>query len=127
MHPTVAAPEIARHFALQVRNSKSVGETRQTLKGRKLGGVYRETNITFDVSGGVIGSSDLPLCDCISSSFRNLPQDAIMDFVATGGECFYLAGIYSEENAMVYFSSELLSSLSSYSIGLKLDFYGGPD
>jgi hypothetical protein len=92
-----------------------------------LGGVYRDTDITFDVSGGVIGSDDLSLYDCILSSFRKLPQDAIRDFVATGGECFYLAGIYTEENAMVYFPSGLLSGLSSSSIGLKLDFYGGPD
>lgn len=126
-HPTVAAPEIVQHFAFPVRNSKSIGETRRTPTGRELGGVYQDTDVTFDVSGGVVQSDDLSLCDCISRSFRDLPQDAIRDFVATGGECFYLAGIYAEENVMVYFPSELLSRLSSSSIGLKLDFYGGPD
>lgn len=126
-HPTIVASEIVRHFVLPVRNSKSVGEERRTPTGRELGGVYQDTDITFDVSGGVIQSDNLPLHDCILSSLRDLPQDAIKSFVATGGECFYLVGIYAQENELVYFSSQFLSTLSESSIGLKLDFYGGPD
>lgn len=127
MHPTIDASEIMRHFTLPVRSSKSVGEARQTPTGRGLGGVYRDTNITFDVSGGIRESNEVSLYDCILSSLHGLPQDVIRDLIATGGECFYLAGIYTEENVMMYFPSKFLSDLSSSSIGLKLDFYGGPD
>lgn len=126
-HPSLAVSDIVRHFALPIRYSKSAGEKRKTKNGRELGGVYSKTDISFDVSGGVLSSEKYPFYDFIQSSFRDLPLNAIRSFVITGGECFYLAGIYAESNFILYFPSNFLSVLSSSSIGMKLDFYGGRD
>jgi len=126
-HPSIGAPEIAQHFAFPSWHARSVGEKRVTDTGKELGGVYQHTSVTFDVSGGVIPFNKQSLDDCVSDSLDQLPGSAIKKLVATGGECYYLVGVYSEENVMVYFSSKLLSALSESSIGLKLDFYGGPE
>jgi hypothetical protein len=127
-HPSIRADDVIRHFNFEVRYSRSVGDSRVTPNGRSLGGTYLETNISFDVSNGVISSEKLSLGACISDSIEKLPsKEIIKSFMETGGDCFYLIGIYSEDNFLVDIPAKLLSNISEYGLGLKLDFYGGPD
>ncbi len=124
-HPSLVVSDIVQYFKFPARYLRSVGEKRRTKTGRDLGGIYAKTDISFDVSGGVVSNDKITLFSCIQDSFRELPLDEIKNFVLTGGECFYLAGIYAEDNFVVYFPSGFLSVLSSSPIGLKFDFYGG--
>lgn len=43
----------------------------------------------------------------------------------SGGECFFLLGVFSRNNIMNYFDAKPLNRLASQKIGLKIDFYGG--
>ena len=126
-HPSMSASEIVASFPFPIRYSRSVGENRLTKTGRELGGTYSRTDVSFDVSGGVTFEANLPLCVCVRDSFDRLPRETIEKVSSTGGECFYLIGVYCEDNFLVYFSGELLSLLSSDLIGVKLDIYGGAD
>ena len=56
-----------------------------------------------------------------------LPLSAIDQIVASGGAIFFLVGVYSEGNILFNFDVGLLSRLADHHIGLKLDFYGGPE
>lgn len=126
-HPSISATEIVASSPFPVHYSRSVGEKRVTKTGRDLEGVYSRTDVSFDVSGGVVLEATLPLCERVRTSLDNLPRGMIKEVSSSGGECFYLVGIYSEDNFLVHFPGELLSLLSLGSIGLKLDFYGGAD
>jgi hypothetical protein len=57
----------------------------------------------------------------------DLPLTAIDYIVASGGVIFFLVGVYSEGNLLCDFDAGLLSRLADHHIGLKLDFYGGPE
>ncbi|MCD9008273.1 hypothetical protein LDO31_18975 [Luteimonas sp. XNQY3] len=126
-HPGLPADAIAAHFALPVRYARSVGQARVTKAGRSLGGIYATTEISFDISNGVISAEQTPLADLLQYSFGQLPLNVIRDLVQTKGECFFLAGVYTEENMLVYFPGDSIAALASASIGLKLDFYGGEE
>lgn len=119
--------EVEEMFPLPIKYSKSVGDSRFTRSGVGLGGFHSRTDVSFDVSGGVILDRSRSLSDAISESLDALSPDNVMKVMHTGGECFYLAGIYSEDNFFTYLSSGLLVRLANLSIGIKFDFYGGKD
>lgn len=126
-HPALSAPDVIKHFVIPVRYARSVGEQRTTPTGTKLGGTYSETDVSFDVSQGVLSDDEIPFVDCIIDSLGKLPANEINEFISTGGECYYLAGIYTEDNILFYLPSKFLAALSSLAIGLKLDIYGGEE
>ena len=95
------------------------------LKG--LGGTYATTEISFDISGGVASAEEAPLVELFQRSLAQLPLGQVKELVRTKGECFFLVGIYSESNMLVYFTAEVLAALGAVSVGLKLDFYGGEE
>lgn len=126
-HPSLSALDVIKHFDYPVSYSKSVGENKITKSGRVLGGIYSRTDISFDLSLGVVANDKLSIIEHIKKSFKKLPNVEIKDLVNTGGECFYLIGIYTEENVLLYFPALILSDLSSSLIGVKMDFYGGEE
>jgi hypothetical protein len=100
---------------------------RITKQGTTLGGVYASTDVSFAVSEGVISNDDVLIADFINGALDALPLGAIEQVVSSGGACFFFVGIYSEGNLLCDLDEGLLSRLASHRIGLKLDFYGGPD
>lgn len=126
-HPALPADQVASIIDLKVRYSKSVGESRVTKGGRELGGVYARTDVCFSISDGVISNDDILVADSIARALETLPLSAISQMVKTGGSCFFLLGIYSEDSLLCDFNAEMLLQLASNGIGLKLDFYGGPE
>jgi hypothetical protein len=98
-----------------------------TKSGKNLGGIYAETDVSFDVSDGVLDNDDVLITEVIQRTLRDLPLEPINRFAASGGTCFFLIGIYSEANLMSDFDASLLSKLSVHGLGLRLDFYGGPE
>jgi len=125
-HPNRSADDICVGFLLAQRYARSVGEPRTSKKGTVLGGVHASTEVSLAVSEGVISNEDATIAEFISSALDALPASAILNVVSSGGACFFLIGIYSEDNILCDFNEEFLARLASLKIGLKLDFYGGP-
>lgn len=127
MHPTLSVDDISPSFSFRTRYEKSVGARRIATNGSELGGVYPQTNISFDISDGVINYSEMLVEKFIENSMTKLPLSKIKKLVASGGICFLLIGIFAEKNVMCVFELDLLSQLQQHGIGLKFDFYGGPN
>ena len=72
-----------------------------------------------------MSNDDILVADFIDAALDDLPLIAIKENVNSGGECFFLLGIYSEGNLLCDFSAVVLSRLAWHGIGLKLDFWGG--
>jgi hypothetical protein len=98
-----------------------------TKQGKALGGRYEQTDISFATSDGVLSTDDVLLGEFIDKVLNALPLDVINQIVASGGSCFFFIGVYSEGNILCDFDARLLSRLSAHGIGLKVDFYGGPE
>jgi len=126
-HPRLPADEIVVSFDLPVRYARSVGALRMTKQGKNLGGTYGQTDISFAISDGVISNDDVLLGEFVDKALGSLPLNTIDQIVASGGSCFFFIGVYSEGNLLCDFDAGLLSRLSVYGIGLKIDFYGGPE
>ncbi|ASR42752.1 hypothetical protein BEN78_04475 [Xanthomonas citri pv. mangiferaeindicae] len=126
-HPEISADAIGSNFAFPVRYARSAGEARVTRAGKSLGGTYATTEVSFDISGGVASAEEAPLVELLQRSLAQLPLGQVKELVRTKGECFFLVGIYSESNMLVYFTAEVLAALGAVSVGLKLDFYGGEE
>ena len=126
-HPTLSADRIVSSFDLRPKYARSVGEPRLTKRGESLGGSYKRTDVSFHVSDNILSSENILTEELIEKSLNILPLDTISHITNTDGECFFLIGIFSGENFMCNFQSKLLTRLSEHGIGLKLDFYGGPD
>lgn len=126
-HPVCPAEEVVSTIGLEIRYSRSVGEPRVTKGGRSLGGIYARTDVCFDVSGGVISKHDILVDESIARALEMLPLSKIEQIVETGGTCFFLIGLYSEDSFLCDLNAGLLLTLGSNGIGLKLDFYGGPE
>jgi hypothetical protein len=126
-HPKLPADDIAASFALRLRYARSAGAPRMTKQGKALGGTYAQTDVSFAVSDGVVSNDDVLLGEFVDRAVNALPLDALDQIVSSGGSCFFFLGIYAEGNILCDFDANLLSRLASHGIGLKLDFYGGPE
>ena len=126
-HPKLSADDIAATFPLKPRYARSIGAPRITTLGEVLGGVYLQTDVSFEVSVGLVDNDDVLVDEFVDQALRKLPLDAIDRIVGSGGTCFFLFGVYSEGNLLVDFSAALLSLLAEHGIGLKFDFWGGPE
>ena len=126
-HPEISADQICSNILLPVRYKRSFGEKKRTRSGRELGGEYLKTDVSFDISGGVLYSDKVNISDCVKNAASKLPKHFLNDISKTEGEAFFLFGIYSEDNMLACFSSDLLLFLGTMSLGLKFDFYGGPE
>ena len=126
-HSKLSADEITASFALRPKYARSVGAHRITNLGEDLGGVYSQSDVSFMVSDGVVDNDEVLLAEFVDQSMGRLPLEAIDHIVASGGSCFFLIGVYSDGNILCDFDTDLLSRMAGHGIGLKLDFYGGPD
>lgn len=126
-HPSIPAEMIVSAIALQPRYARSSGAPRITRQGKDLGGVYAKTDISFAVSDGVLSAESVLLPEFIDQAMDRLPLKDVDEIVSAGGGCFFLVGIYSDGNFMCDFDARLLSRLANHGIGMKLDFYGGPE
>ena len=126
-HPSLPAQDIAVSFALKLRYARSVGEPRMTKQGKALGGLYAQTDISFAVSDGVMSNDDVMVGEFVNQALDTLPLSALDRIVSSGGSCFFFLGVYSDANSLCDFDAKILSRLAKHSIGLKLDFYGGPE
>lgn len=127
-HPKLSADEVLAPFvALQTRYARSVGARRITKHGEDLGGAYSQTDVSFAVSDRLLDNDQTLVAEFIAQAIDALPLGAIDRFAASGGTCFFFVGIYSDGNILCDFDSRLLARLAEHGIGLKLDFYGGPD
>jgi hypothetical protein len=126
-HPTLSADDITGSFSLRPKYVRSVGCARTTKQGKDLGGVYSQTDVSFDVGDGLVDNDEVLLAEFIDQSVESLPLKTINSIVVSGGTCFFFIGIYSENNLLCDFGAGLLLRLANHGIGLKLDFYGGPE
>jgi hypothetical protein len=126
-HPIFTAERIISTIALQPRYARSAGASRITKQGKDLGGIYAKTDISFAVSDRVLSVDDVLLSEFVDQAMDRLALKEIDQIVSSGGFCFFLIGIYSEGNFLCDFDTRLLSRLASHGIGMKLDFYGGPE
>ena len=124
-HPTLSADEIAAALMLRLKYGRSVG-TPHIINGKDTGRVHPRSFVDLAVSDGVLDNDEIELTDCIEKAMETIPLDALDQIVASGGECAFSVGIYSEKNIMSCFWPGLLSQLGDHDIGLDLDFYGGP-
>ncbi|KGQ20587.1 hypothetical protein LF41_1124 [Lysobacter dokdonensis DS-58] len=83
------------------------------------------TDVSFAISDGVVRNDDVMVADFIDTALDALPLIAIKEIVDSGGVCFFLLGLFSENNLLCDFSATGLSRMASHGMGLKLDFYGG--
>jgi hypothetical protein len=123
----LSANDVVAPFGLQTRYARSAGAPRATRQGKPLGGFYTETDVSFAVSDGVVSNDDVMVAEFVDRAMDRLPLNVIDQIVGSGGGCFFLIGVYSEGNIMCDFGPALLSRLARHHIGLKLDFYGGPE
>lgn len=126
-HATLSADDITAAFPLKPKYARSVGARCITKLGEDLGGVYAQTDVSFAVSDGVVDNDEVLLADFVDQSVSGLPLDFIDRIVASGGICFFFIGVYSEGNLLCDFVASRLARLTDHGIGLKLDFYGGPE
>lgn len=126
-HPRMPADGIVSSIGLPTRYARSAGAPRVTKQGKELGGTYAKTDVSFAVSDGVVSNDDVLLSESLDRAMGELPLTAIDQIVASGGAIFFLVGVYSEGNLLCDFDAGLLSRLADHHIGLKLDFYGGPE
>ena len=126
-HPTLSADAITSEISFRTRFAHSVGAPRLTKSGNILGEVYSETDVSFAVSEKVLDTDEVLITEFIQQTLRDLSLEAIDRFIASGGSCFFSVGTYSEGNLMCDFDASLLSKLSVHGLGLRLDFYGGPE
>lgn len=126
-HSRLSAADITAPFYLCQKYAKSVGAPRTTKSGKELGGFYAQTDVSFAVSDGIVNNDKVLLAEFIDQAMRSLPLAEIKQMVESGGTCFFFIGIYSDGNILCDFGANLLSQLASHRIGLKLDFYGGPE
>lgn len=126
-HPSTPADGIVFSIGLPTRYARSAGAPRVTKQGKELGGTYAKTDVSFAISDGVVSNDDVLLPESLNRAMGELPLTAIDRIVASGGACFFLVGVYSEGNLLCDFDAGLLARLAGHHIGLKLDFYGGPE
>lgn len=126
-HPSLTGAQILKAIGLLPKYVQSIGENRVTWGGKPLEGVYTQTNISFKASNGVVCNEEVELSDFIRKTMDSLPLEFINELVESGGENFFLVGIFTEGNVLYYFDADLLFDMSKHGIGLKLDFYGGPE
>jgi len=126
-HPTLSAEDAVVSFSQRIRYARSVGRPRVTRQGDLLGGVYAQTDVSLDVSDGVMSDDVRTITECIELAMNSLPLPQVDQIVASGGVCFFLVGVYSEGNILCDLNEVLLAQLARHRMGLKLDFYGGPE
>lgn len=126
-HPLRSAEDICTNFSLRTRYARSAGEPRSTIQGTPLNGKYAKTDVSFQIGDGVISNDDVLVSDFIDGALDSLPLSSIDDIILSGGSCFFFLGVYAEGNLLCDFHEGLLFRLASHRIGLKIDFYGGPD
>ena len=124
-HPSISADEIERAFELPVKFSQSVGEKRKTKSGKALDGNYKCTNVSFYLHDQPLSFDDVLLVKLIKNQLESYDFNYIAHLVESGGHCNFLLGIFSNENVMFEFNSEVIDMLSALKVSIKFDFYGG--
>lgn len=128
LHPKMTAAEILEIIGLQPRYAHSVGQERFSKSGVALGGSYAETSLSFRLHKNPIKESEGSLCDIVSTWVEAISEKpGFSQLSESGGTIFFLLGLFCENNVMLEFKPSWMAGLAERNIGLKLDFYGGPD
>jgi len=126
-HPELSSEYLTEMIGLTTAIERSVGMPRTTKSGKYLGGLYGRTDVSFNISDGVVNHDEKALPIFINDALKNLPLTKIKEITNSSGLCFFSVGVYSNGNMLCDFEASLLSELAKFGIGLKLDFYGGSD
>jgi hypothetical protein len=126
-HPSIAAQEVEIGIDMPSHFSQSVGCTKKTKSGKVLKGVYTKTNVSFRIHKDPLDFNEHCIESIINENLNSLDSSYLKLLNDTGGECHYLLGVYSSENVMFEFSSDLLAHLAKSKMKVKFDFYGGED
>ncbi len=124
-HPSVSVSEVKDIFDLPVRFSQSVGEQRKTKNGKVLGGIYKNTNISFCLHDLPLSFNEISIDDLIKKQLGSYDTNYINQLIESGGNCNFLLGIFSNENAMFELNLDVINMLSAAKVSMKYDFYGG--
>lgn len=126
-HPFIDAQEVEVGIAMFPHFSQSVGCTKKTKSGKPLKGAYTKTNVSFRIHEDPLNFDEYCIESIINENLNNLDSSYLKLVNDTGGDCHYLQGIFSSENVMFEFSSDLLARLTKSKVKVKFDFYGGED
>ena len=126
-HPGIHASEIESVFGLPIRYSQSVGCPRKTKNGKPLEGFYAETNVSFALHEQPLNFDDISIDEVIMGSLQSFDFDYLRKIYESGGNCYFLVGVFSSGNVMFDLLVDVIKSLALSNVGVRFDFYGGED
>jgi hypothetical protein len=126
-HPSLPANQIVASVGLPTSYARSVGTPNVTKSGVLLGGNYARTDMSFAITDGIQSEGDVPLDACLREAMSFLPQAEINKICSSGGSCFILVGLYTEDNVFYDFDLGFLEKMVVLHVELKFDIYGGSE
>ncbi|EMN9200196.1 hypothetical protein FA175_26740 [Pseudomonas aeruginosa] len=126
-HPTIPASEIEASLSFPTRISQSSGAHRKTKSGKILEGTYACTSIIFLLHRTPLKFEETPIEKKIEESIDKLDTDYLKTLANSGGKCSFIAGVYSDQNIAFSLDLRIIERLAADKIGVKFDFYGGPE
>ena len=124
-HPVIGASEIVETFKLPTRYCYSVGDQKKTKQGVPLKGVYERTHVSFTLHESPLSFSEYSLAEFIVNILESFENKHLHKINYSGGECYFLIGVFSPNNVMFDFGASAIECLANVKVGLKFDFYGG--
>lgn len=102
-----------------------VGDERQTIKGKRLDGHYKESYCYVSLSEGLTRSSDQSLPESIEIFLEKTEalRDEFTQHVKSGGELEFFIGLYVDGNNDITLNPSLMGKLSELNIELGFDIY----
>ena len=126
-HPTISAADIESNFKFPTRYSRSVGKLRATKSGELLGGTYKSTSVCFVLYEDSLTFDNFSLNDILNEQLATYNKAYTSYVSASGGDCNFLIGIFSENNVMFNLELETIQMLAASKISVTYDFYGYED
>lgn len=102
-HPAIAAPEIVATFKFPVRYSYSAGEPKKTAGRLPIKGTHDRTHVSFSLHDKPLSFAEHSLVDSILGTVGSLDNTYLKDFRRSGGEVYFLIGVFSSDNVMFEF------------------------
>jgi hypothetical protein len=120
-HPSIDPEVISRELAIVPHYSHRAGHPKVTPRGAPLDGVFDHSSWRFDFDAA--GVSDLS--DFLSTLVEPLRKHAsfFARMVGDGGRVEFFCGVFADGNWDEAYSHELLRTLATLSIDLRLDVY----
>lgn len=120
-HPSLDVMKICSEIGMTAYRKWSVGEPRETPKGKKLNGFYDETYCTFKLEHE--GDEEISSFLKRQNSLLKDKSDFFDMIIATGGNIEYFIGWYLEGNTGDVFTHDLITELSELGFSLSIDLY----